>query len=137
MSATTTHAVIPEVARRLLAAPYFATVATTQPDGSAQQSVIWVKIDGDDVLFSTILGRRKTLNMQRDPRLSLIVFDPENPYAYVEVRGTVSITEEGGDDLIQELSQAYTGGRYSGDDGTGNVRVVCRVTPAKVITRAL
>lgn len=137
MSATTTHTAIPEAARRLLSAPHFATVATTQPDGSPQQTVVWVKTDGDDVLFSTIRGRRKTLNMERDPRASVMVFDPQNPYAYVEIRGDVSMTEEGGDELIQELSHAYTGDRFPGDDGTDHVRVVCRVTPTKVITRAL
>ncbi len=137
MSATTTHATIPESARRLLNAPHFATVATTQPDGSSQQTVVWVKTDGDDVLFSTIRGRRKTLNMERDPRASVMVYDSDNPYAYVEIRGTVSMTEEGGDDLIHELSHAYTGKRFPGDDGTDHVRVVCRLTPAKVITRAL
>ncbi len=137
MSATTTHATIPEAARRLLNAPHFATVATTQPDGSSQQTVVWVKTDGDDVLFSTIRGRRKTLNMERDPRASVMVYDKDNPYAYVEIRGTVSMTEEGGDELIHELSHAYTGGRFPGDDGTDHVRVVCRVTPTKVITRAL
>jgi PPOX class probable F420-dependent enzyme len=128
MSATTTHATIPEAARRLLNAPHFATVATTQPDGSSQQTVVWVKTDGDDVLFSTIRGRRKTLNMERDPRASVMVYDKDNPYAYVEIRGTVSMTEDGGDDLIHELSHAYTGGRFPGDDGTDHVRVVCRVT---------
>lgn len=137
MAATTTHATIPESARRLLTAPHFATVATTQPDGSSQQTVVWVKTDGDDVLFSTIRGRRKTLNMERDPRASVMVYDSDNPYAYVEIRGTVSMTEEGGDDLIHELSHAYTGKRFPGDDGTDHVRVVCRLTPAKVITRAL
>lgn len=137
MSATDTHPVIPESAYRLLEAPHFATIATTQPDGTPQQTVVWLKRDGNDVLFSTIRGRRKTLNMERDPRISVMVYDSENPYAYVEIRGTVSMTEEGGDDLIHELSHYYTGGRFPGDDGTDHVRVVCRVTPTKVITRAL
>ena len=137
MSATASHVTLPEAAHRLLGAPYFATIATAQPDGSPQTSVIWIARDGDDLLFSTIKGRRKTLNMERDPRVSIMVFDKDNPYAYVEVRGTVSMTEDGGVDLIQSLSQLYTGGRYSADDGTDNVRVVCRVRPTKVITRSL
>lgn len=137
MSATDSHAQIPEAAERLLNPPYFATIATTQPDGTPQQTVVWVKTDTGDVVFSTIRGRRKTLNMERDPRISVMVFDPENPYVYVEVRGTVSLTEDGGDDLIHELSHLYTGQRFPGDDGTDHVRVVCRVTPTKVITRGL
>jgi PPOX class probable F420-dependent enzyme len=137
MSATDAHAEIPPAAFPLLAAPHFATVATIQPDGSPQLSVVWIARDGDDVLFSTIKGRRKTLNMERDPRVSVMVYDAVNPYAYVEVRGTVSLTEEGGPELIHRLSEEYTGGRFPGDDGTDHVRVVCRVTPTKVITRSL
>ena len=137
MSATDSHPAIPEAAYRLIEAPHFATIATAQPDGTPQQTVVWLKRDGNDVLFSTIRGRRKTLNMERDPRISVMVYDSANPYAYVEIRGTVSMTEEGGDDLIHELSHYYTGDRFPGDDGTDHVRVVCRVTPTKVITRAL
>ena len=137
MSATDAHAQLPTAAYPLMGAPHFATVATIQPDGSPQLSVVWIARDGDDLLISTIKGRRKTLNMERDPRVTVMVYDAVNPYAYVEVRGTATLTEEGGPELIQRLSQEYTGGRFAGDDGTDHVRVVCRVTPTKVITRSL
>lgn len=123
---------LPDLARRLLDANTFATLATVNPNGSPQSSVIWVKRDGDDVLFSTILGRRKTLNMQREPRVSLVLFDPHDPYRYVEIRGTVWMTKEGGPELINELARHYTGKDW--DDNPANVRVVCRVTPTKTIT---
>jgi PPOX class probable F420-dependent enzyme len=83
-------------------------------------------------LTRSILGRRKTLNMQRDPRVSLCFFDPADPYRYVEVRGTVTMVTDGGPELIEELSQRYTGTSFT--DGPDNVRVVCRVTPTKVVT---
>ncbi len=123
-----------ELAKRLIDADTFATLATVNPNGSPQSSVVWVKRDGDDVVFSTILGRRKTRNMQREPRVSLTLFDPANPYQYVEVRGEVTMTEQGGPELIQELSQRYTGGPFTEHD-PASVRVVCRVTPAKVFSR--
>ena len=62
-----------QAAARILAGPHLSVLSTTNPDGSPQASVILVKPDGDDVLFSTIKGRRKTANMQRDPRVSLLV----------------------------------------------------------------
>jgi hypothetical protein len=66
----------------------------------------------------------------------VLVYPKDNPYSYVEVRGTVSMVEEGGRELIDRLNEAYTGtARYTGDDGTDNVRVVCRITPEKVVTR--
>ena len=48
-----------------------------------------------------------------------------------------AMTEEGGRDLIDRLNEAYHpgAGRYTGDDGTENVRVVVRITPDKVVFR--
>lgn len=123
---------LPELATRLLDANVFAVITTINPDGGPQSSVIWVKRDGDEILFSTILGRRKTLNMQRDPRVSVCFYDPADPYRYIEVRGTVSMVTDGGPELIEELSQRYDGRPFV--DGVGNVRVVCRVEATKVVT---
>jgi PPOX class probable F420-dependent enzyme len=123
---------VPALLRELLDANAFAVIATINPDGAPQSSVIWAKVDGDDVVFSTILSRRKTLNMQRDPRVSLCVYDPADPYRYVEVRGRVVMTKDGGPELIQELSQRYTGTPFEESD-PANVRVVCRIEADAVI----
>jgi len=118
-------------ARRLFQAPVFAVLSTVSEAGAPQSSVIWVRQDGGDLLFSTIRGRLKTRNMERNPRVSLCAYDPEDPYVYVEVRGTVRLTEDGGVKLIDELSRVY--------DGTpwvvrpAETRVVVRVTPTRVI----
>jgi PPOX class probable F420-dependent enzyme len=131
MTATLPSEVLP-----VLDAPEFATIATINPNGYPQLSVVWIERDGNDLLVSTIRGRRKFLNMEADPKVTVLVFPKDNPYSYVEVRGTVTMTEEGGRELIDRLNEAYTGtGRYTGDDGTDNVRVVCRITPEKVVTR--
>ena len=125
---------LPPLARKLLDGELFATLATVNADGSPQSSVIWVKRDGDEIVFSTIRGRRKTRNMERDPRVSVVGFDPANPYQYFEVRGTVTLDEQGGRELIDELSVRYTGKPY-GLDGPDAVRVVCRLTPEHVVSR--
>jgi hypothetical protein len=70
--------------------------------------------------------------MERDPRVSLCVYDPADPYRYVEVRGTVGLSEEGGPELINELSLAYDGTPFV-EKIPGVTRVVCRVTAIKVI----
>jgi PPOX class probable F420-dependent enzyme len=123
-----------DLAERLVDEPTFAVVSTVNPDGAPQSSVVWVKRDGDDVLFSTIRGRRKTRNMERDPRVSITLYDPANPYQYVEVRGNATLTEEGGPELIQELSHKYGGGPFQ-EPHPDNVRVVVRVTPSRVVGR--
>ena len=109
---------LPETAKALLDGVNFATIATIEPDGRPQLSVVWVCRDGDDVLVSTIIGRRKHTNLSRDPRATVLVYPADAPYTYVEVRGSVTMTEEGGRELIDELAQKYRGGRYTGDDGT-------------------
>ncbi|MET4640525.1 PPOX class F420-dependent oxidoreductase [Streptomyces sp. NBC_01724] len=124
--------------RSLLDTPVFVTVATIQPDGSPQLSPVWVKRDGDDVLFSTTRGRRKEQNLSRDPRVSVVVQPFAAPYTYAEIRGVAALTTEGGDELIDELSVKYTGKKYaefnpaSGDD---DERVVVRITPQKIVGR--
>lgn len=122
--------------RALLDSANYATVATLSKDGSPQTSVVWIKRDGDDVLFSTVVGRAKEKHLTRDPRVSVTVINGENPYEYTEFRGTASLTEEGGDDLINELSRKYTGDDYKGDVGTDNVRVVVRVKVTKTTGHA-
>lgn len=125
---------LPDAARAVVDGLSFATVATIEPDGSPQTSVVWITRQDDTLVFSTVLGRRKTDNMQRDPRVSVLVMDPDNPYSYLEVRGRVSMTEEGGRALIDSLAATYRGlDRYPWDDGTNNVRVVCRVHADKVV----
>jgi PPOX class probable F420-dependent enzyme len=128
---------IPDAAKSWIDAHEFATIATVLPDGRPQLSVVWIAREGDDLLVSTVKGRRKHLNLERDPRATVLVYPKDSPYQYVEVRGTVTMTEEGGRELIDRLNDAYTGtGRYTGDDGTDNVRVVVRITPDKVVLRA-
>ncbi|WP_030758317.1 MULTISPECIES: PPOX class F420-dependent oxidoreductase [unclassified Streptomyces] len=116
--------------------PVFATVATIQPDGSPQLSITWLTRDGDDLLVSTTVGRRKEKNLRADPRITVMINPADAPYSYAEVRGTAALTTEGGHELIDALSRKYTGKDYadfnpaSKDDAE---RVVVRVTPRKVV----
>ena len=125
---------LPESVSTIFDAPEFATLATLQTDGQPQLSVVWVVRDGHDLLMSTVKGRQKHRNLERDPRATVLVYPKANPYSYVEVRGTVTMTEQGGREFIDRLNLEYTGGdRYTMDDGTENIRVVVRLTPTKVI----
>ncbi|MGW1224230.1 PPOX class F420-dependent oxidoreductase [Streptomyces sp. NPDC001478] len=131
-------AALSEELKALLDSPVFVTVATIQPDGSPQVSPVWVKRDGEDVLISTTTGRRKERNLARDPRVSVVVQPFDAPYTYAEIRGTATLTTEGGQALIDELSLKYTGKPYaefnpSADDDAP--RVVVRITPRKVVGR--
>jgi PPOX class probable F420-dependent enzyme len=137
MTASTAPAVaqvLPDGARALLDGDDVAVVTTLEPDGTPQSSVIWVARDGDDVLFSTVRGRRKTANLERDPRATVVIYPRDRPQSYLEVRGRVTITEDPESTLIHDLVRTYTGAdRYTGDEGTDNRRVVVRLTPGRVV----
>jgi PPOX class probable F420-dependent enzyme len=131
-------AVLSDRLKTLLDGPIFIVVGTIQPDGSPQLSPVWVKRDGDDILFSTTVDRRKKLNLDRDPRVSVVVQDPDSPYEYAEIRGTAEFTTDGARELIDELSLKYTGKKYA-EFNPASVqdadRVVVRVVPRKVVGR--
>ncbi|KMO96088.1 PPOX class F420-dependent oxidoreductase [Streptomyces roseus] len=116
--------------------PVFATVATIQPDGSPQLSVVWLARDGDDLLFSTTVGRRKEKNLRADPRVTVMINPPDAPYTYAEIRGTAEMTTEGGDELINQLSRKYTGKDYADFNPAASQdseRLAVRITPRKVV----
>jgi len=120
---------------RLLDGKNYAVLATVNPDGSPQTSVIWVGRDGGDVVFSTVEGRVKHRNMVRDPRVSISVIDWAEPENYIELRGRVSMTPDVGRQLDTQLSWKYDG-KDPGADRPGAVRVVVRLVVDKVTGHA-
>lgn len=118
--------------RKLLDDANPAVLATVNPDGSPQSSVVWVGRDGDDLLISTADGRRKVTNLRRDPRASLTVYDPADPLVYAELRGTTTITPDEGRALAIRLAEEYEGpgaGQEYRDLPPEVVRVVIRFAP--------
>lgn len=118
--------------RALLDGKNFAGVATLGPDGAPQNSVVWIKREGDTVLFSSTDGRQKVRNLRRDPRVSLSVFDLANPYTSVEIRGVAEILPDEGKRLPRELSHKYLGIDPPAEKDD-EVRVIVRVVPRKII----
>lgn len=133
--------VSPTNLRRLLDTPVFGTVATLSPDGRPHQSVVWIKRDGDDVLFTVATGSRKERNLRRDPRVSVLVSPPDEPYAYAAIEGVATLSANGGAQLRDELAVKYTGTTYAEHNPEAAQRhgdiplTVVRVTPTKVTGR--
>jgi PPOX class probable F420-dependent enzyme len=125
-----------EATLRLLDGRNYAVLATVNPDGSPQTSVVWVGRDGDDLLMSTVQGRVKDRNMQRDPRVSVTVIDSSDPENYVELRGRASMTPDIGRRVDTQLSWKYEG-KDPDQDRPGAVRVVVRIVVDKVTGRAV
>ncbi|MDX3227835.1 PPOX class F420-dependent oxidoreductase [Streptomyces sp. ME19-01-6] len=116
----------------------FVTVATISGDGRPHLTVVWAIRDGDDLLFSTTVDRLQGKNLRRDPRITVMVNPPEDPYVYAEIRGTATLAPDSDKEVLNKVSLKYTGKDYatfnpaSRDDGE---RVVVRVTPTKVVGR--
>jgi PPOX class probable F420-dependent enzyme len=113
----------------------YAVLATLNPDGSPHTSAMWVGRDGDDVLMSTVAGRRKHRNMVLDPRISVTIMDATDGENYVELRGRVTVTPDTGLVVDNQLSWKYDG-KDKDPDPPGTERVVVRLTVAKATGRA-
>ena len=124
-----------EKAKRLLEGKNFAFVATLNKDGSAQLTPTWVDTDGENVLVNTALGRMKAINVTRDPRVTVGVFDQANPYEYVSIRGKVAKQVKGkvADDHIDKLALKYTGATKYKRSAPDEKRVLLVIKPSKVI----
>jgi PPOX class probable F420-dependent enzyme len=118
-----------DTARDLIDGPHVAILATSNRDGRPQSSVIFIKRDGDSVVFSTINGRLKTRNMNRDPRVSLLVL--QNGGRYLEIRGTVEINDDPEKSLLYEMYDRYMAGATPPPEPDAE-RLIVRITPEKL-----
>jgi len=124
---------IPSSFRDLFEKKSFANLATLMPDGQPQVTPVWVDFDGRNVIINSAKGRQKDKNMRREPRVSVSIQDPENPYRYLEIRGTVvEVTEQGADAHIDRMAKKYLGkDKYPFRTPT-EVRVLYKVRPDHV-----
>jgi PPOX class probable F420-dependent enzyme len=111
----------------------FGVVGTVGEDGRPQTSVVWVDTDGERVVFNTKPSRAKGRNLLNDGRLSVTVWDNDDPYKYFEVEGTAELDEEGAGEHINELSLRYEGKPFH----TTTDRVIVRVNASRVLDHGI
>ena len=132
---------IPRTHLDLVECPPVAALTTLMPDGSPQTSVVWCDFDGRHVRVNTMRGFQKERNMRRDPRVTLLCYDPAEPLRYLEIRGhVVEMTEDGADWHLDALASKYAGRRirYFGECiperfAETEVPVLCLVEPVRVV----
>jgi PPOX class probable F420-dependent enzyme len=95
--------------KALLDKPNHAVITTLAADGAPHSTVVWVDVQDGRLAVNTAVGRAWPSNLERDPRVSLVVYDQGNPYDYIEVRGTASGTTQGADEHIDRLAKKYLG----------------------------
>jgi PPOX class probable F420-dependent enzyme len=96
----------------LLSAPNHAVLSSHNADGSILSTVVWVGYDKDTLFVNSAVGRRWPANLEHDPHATLVIMDPQNPYSFVEVRGTVTGSTEHATQDINWLSNKYIGRDY-------------------------
>jgi PPOX class probable F420-dependent enzyme len=125
----------------LVECPPVAALTTIMASGYPQTSVVWCDFDGECVRVNTMRGFAKERNMRRDPRVTLLCYDPAHPLRYLEVRGTVvEMTEDGAAGHLDALASKYAGRqiRYFGDAipaafAETEIPVLCRIRPDRVV----
>ena len=126
---------IPEKYHDLFNKKAFASLATLMPDGKPQVTPVWADFDGKHVLINSAKGRVKDRNMRRDPRVSLALIDPDNPYRYLQLQGrVVEITENGADQHIDKMAKKYMGVDKYPLRQPGEVRVIYKIEPERAQT---
>ena len=132
---------IPAAVADLAECPPVAALSTIGSDGYPQTSVVWCDRDGDCIRVSTMRGFAKERNMRRDPRVTLLCYDPGRPDRYLEIRGTVvEMTQDGAAEHLDSLASKYVGHavRYFGDVipiafAETELPVLCRIRPDHVV----
>jgi PPOX class probable F420-dependent enzyme len=112
-------------------------------DGQPQSSLVWVDQDGDCVLVNTTLERQKGRNLAADPRVSLLVVDPDDTSRFIQVRGDAELTTVGAIEHLDALTRRYTrfprfyGFVYPASQAERETRVVCRIHPRRITLNAI
>jgi PPOX class probable F420-dependent enzyme len=104
---------LPDSARTVLESAALAHLVTIDPDGAPQLSIVWVGLDGDEIVAAHLPEHRKVRNIRRDPRVALSIETPNRNSIglneYLVVHGHARITEGGAPELLQELAHTYLG----------------------------
>jgi PPOX class probable F420-dependent enzyme len=95
--------------QRLLEEPNHATVSTLNADGTVHGTVVWADVLDGSLALNTAVGRHWPSNLERDSRITVVVYDQGNPYEYLEVRGRARGRTEGADEHIDRLAKKYMG----------------------------
>jgi len=127
-----TMAKLTEQHREFLANPFVGTATTLRSDGSPHNTVVWVDVEGDVVLFNTAEGRAKPKHLRHDPRVALTVVDPQNSHRWISVSGRAELTHDGADAQIDKLAKKYIDKDVYPWHNPDEPRVKVRIVPDRI-----
>lgn len=134
---------VPDTHIDLLSQPLHGVFTTMMPDGQPQMSLVWCDYDGECARVNTSRERQKGKNAAANPRVTLLVIDPEDTSRFLEVRGEAEIIEEGAVEHLDQLTRAYTahpcfyGYVYPLKKRSQETRIICRIHATRITMDAI
>ncbi|MFW9929986.1 MAG: PPOX class F420-dependent oxidoreductase [Candidatus Thorarchaeota archaeon] len=133
---------VPQTHKDLLEDPNHGVLTTIMPDGQPQSSLVWIDYDGENILINTTKERQKGKNMMKNPKVSILVVDPQDESRFISIRGDVEITETGARQHLDKITSKYTNKQYYGDifpveKQYKETRIICKIKPKKIILDAI
>ena len=127
----------------LLTRPICGVFTTLGADGQPQSSLVWLDFDGECARVNTTLERQKGRNVSREPRVSLLIVDPDDNGRFIQIRGEVELVFAGAVEHLDALTRAYTrhprfyGFVYPIDQQARETRVICRIHARRITLDAI
>lgn len=134
---------IPEDHMDLLTKRIHAVLTTLMPNGHPQSSLVWCDFDGECVCVNTSRERQKGKNMMVNPKVSLLIVDPENTGRFLQIRGDAELVEEGALEHLDEITRKYTshpqyyGYIFPPEKRERETRIICRIHAKKITLDAI
>jgi PPOX class probable F420-dependent enzyme len=127
----------------LLTRPICGVFTTIGADGQPQSSLVWLDFDGECARVNTTLERQKGRNVRRDPKVSLLVVDPDDTGRFIQIRGEVELVFDGAIAHLDALTRLYTrhprfyGFVYPTETQVRETRVICRIRAKRITLDAI
>ncbi len=134
---------VPESHLDLLTRPIHGVLTTMMPDGQPQSSLMWCDYDGECARFNTTAERQKGRNMRANPRVSLLIIDPDDTARFIQIRGMVELTNVGALEHLDEITREYTahpqfyGYVYPREQRARETRLIGRIHATKITLDAI
>ena len=134
---------IPESHMDLLTRPVHGVLTTMMPDGQPQSSLVWCDFDGEYVCVNTSRERQKGKNMMVNPKVSLLIVDPENTGRFLQIRGEAELAEAGALEHLDAITRKYTshlqyyGYVFPQEKKERETRIICRIHAKKLTLDAI
>jgi PPOX class probable F420-dependent enzyme len=129
---------IPDSHLDLLTKPIHGILTTIMPDGQPQSSLVWCDFDGEYPCVNTTLERQKGKNLAANPKVNLLIVDPDDTGRYLEIRGQVELVTDGALAHLDQITRQYTqhpkyyGYVFSEERRARETRIICRIRPTRI-----